>query len=77
MAKLESQLDKAKEAAILDRQSAQSARTDLWRKEKELADAKLDLRIVQREMKSLEEQLCKLKASNHVTCYVRYMFCTL
>lgn len=59
--KLESQLDKVKEAAILDRQSAQTARTDLWRKEKELADVKLDLRISEREAKTLKEELTKLK----------------
>lgn len=61
LTKLESQLDKAKEAAILDRQAAQAARTDLWRKEKELADAKLDLRISEREVKTLQEELIKLK----------------
>ncbi|KAK3927456.1 Citron rho-interacting kinase [Frankliniella fusca] len=60
--KLESQLDKAKEAAILDRQAAQAARTDLWRKEKELADAKLDLRISEREVKILQEEVTKLKS---------------
>lgn len=63
MAKLESQLDKTKETAILDRQAAQAARTDLWRKEKELADAKLDLRISEREVKSLKEDLAKLKVN--------------
>lgn len=59
--KLESQLDKAKEAAILDRQAAQTARSDLWRKEKELSDVKLDLRISEREVKKLKEETTKLE----------------
>lgn len=61
ISKLESQLDKAKENAILDRQAAQTARSDLWRKEKELSDVKLDLRIAEREVKKLKEETTKLE----------------
>ncbi|XP_071448673.1 citron Rho-interacting kinase [Hetaerina americana] len=59
--KLETQLDKLKEQSVLEKQATKVAQTDLWKKEKELSDAKLDLRITARELKAAEEQLKTLK----------------
>ncbi|XP_069684092.1 citron rho-interacting kinase isoform X2 [Periplaneta americana] len=55
--KLELQVEKLREASVLDRQAAKIAQEQLWKKEKELSDTKIDLRIAQREAKTAEEQL--------------------
>ncbi|CAB3369572.1 Hypothetical predicted protein [Cloeon dipterum] len=51
---VEAQLEKSREGAVLDRQACRTAQTDLFKKERELSDAKLDLRITQRELKTSE-----------------------
>ncbi|XP_059479553.1 citron rho-interacting kinase [Neocloeon triangulifer] len=51
---VETQLEKSREGAVLDRQACRTAQTDLYKKERELSDVKLDLRITQRELKTSE-----------------------
>ncbi|KAJ9599608.1 hypothetical protein L9F63_009925, partial [Diploptera punctata] len=59
--KLEAQVEKVREVSILDKHVAKTTQDKLWKKEKELADAKIDLRIAQREAKTAEEQVKTLQ----------------
>lgn len=59
--KLEQQLEKAREQLTLEREKARQVQTDLWKKEKELSDAKIDLRIANRENKTSENETAKCK----------------
>lgn len=54
---MESQLDKARENAVLQREAAAQAKKELATVEKQLSDLKIDLRISQREAKTAEEQV--------------------
>lgn len=61
IAKLEQQLEKAREHLTLEKEKARHTQTDLWKKEKELSDAKIDLRIANRETKTSETENAKIK----------------
>lgn len=61
IAKLEQQLEKTRENLTLEREKARQVQSDLWKKEKELSDAKIDLRIANRETKTSENENSKLK----------------
>ena len=45
----------------LEREKSRQVQSDLWKKEKELSDAKIDLRIANRENKTSESEISKLK----------------
>ncbi|XP_068087036.1 citron rho-interacting kinase [Anabrus simplex] len=55
--KLEAQLEKLREETVLERDAAKNVQAQLFKKEKELSDAKIDLRIAQREARAAEEEL--------------------
>lgn len=59
--RLESQLDKQRETAILQREAAAQAKKELAAAEKELSNLRIDLRIAQREAKTAEEEIKKLQ----------------
>lgn len=61
MGKLEQQLEKSRESLTLEREKARTTQSELWRKEKELSDTKIDLRIANRETKTSEAEVAKLK----------------
>ena len=52
VAKLEQQLEKSRENLTLEREKLRQMQSDGWKKEKELSDVKIDLRIANRELKS-------------------------
>lgn len=55
--RLEEQIKELHEKSALDKQELRTATTNLWRKEKELSNAELDKRIVERELKAAEEKI--------------------
>nr|XP_018902079.1 PREDICTED: uncharacterized protein LOC109033763 [Bemisia tabaci] len=57
---LEAQLTRAREISISERKVSKELQTELWKKERELKDTKIDLRIAQRSLKSAEESIKKL-----------------
>lgn len=59
--KLEQQLERSRESLTLEREKSRQTQSELWKKEKELNDAKIDLRIANREIKTAESDLNKLK----------------
>jgi citron Rho-interacting kinase len=59
--KLELQVQKMNEMSLLDKQTARTCQHQLWKKEKELSDVKLDVRIAQREAKTAEDQVRALQ----------------
>lgn len=59
--KLEQQLERSRENLTLEREKSRTIQADLWKKEKELSDTKIDLRIANRENKTNEEEMKKLK----------------
>ena len=61
VAKLEQQLEKTRESLTLEREKVRTTQTELYRKEKELSDAKIDVRIANRETKTSEAEVAKLK----------------
>lgn len=60
---LEAQLTRAREISISERKVSKELQTELWKKERELKDTKIDLRIAQRSLKSAEESIKKLNVS--------------
>lgn len=59
--KLEQQLERSRENLTLEREKSRTLQSDLWKKEKEVSDAKIDLRIANRENKTNEVAINKLK----------------
>ena len=59
--KLKQQLERSRENLPLECEKSRQVQSDLWKKEKELSDAKIDLRIANRENKTSESEISKLK----------------
>lgn len=60
--RLNADLEKSRETAILQREAATQAKKDLAVAEKQFSDLKFDLRIAQREAKETDEKMKKLRA---------------
>ena len=61
IAKLDEQLQRAREGLTLEREKSRQLELDLWKKEKELSGVKIDVRIANRETKTAENEVNKLK----------------
>ncbi|KAL0268687.1 UNVERIFIED_CONTAM: hypothetical protein PYX00_010527 [Menopon gallinae] len=58
--KLENQVQNLRETAVLDKAALKNTRSELWKTEKQLSDAKIDIRIARRETKTAEEMIATL-----------------
>jgi chromosome segregation ATPase len=61
IAKLDEQLQCARETLTLEREKYRQLELDLWKKEKELSGVKIDVRIANRETKTAESEINKPK----------------
>lgn len=62
--RLEGQMEKARERAVLSREEATQTKSKLAIVEKQLSDLKIDLRIAQRETKDAENKVKELEVSD-------------
>ena len=59
--KLDEQLLRCRESLTLEREKSRQLELDVWKKEKELSGVKIDVRIANRETKTAESEVTKLK----------------